>query len=263
VQAAGGNTLKDWAAAKPAVTESEPAIRAMYFAERTGARVYFPHISSRKALDVIRFWRSRFKDVIVETCPHYLTHTREDAFDGSLGKVNPPLRSRSDVDALWEGIIDGVVDVIGSDHNSRPRSKKMTDIWSASAGFPSQGTMLPAVLTEGVKRAVPLPRLVELLCSSPAQVFGRYPQKGTLLPGSDADFVVVDLAQARRPDPASWGSSSDYSLDEGNDLIGWPVATYLRGQPIWTAGAGWADGARGQYVPGGTPSYRVSGRADD
>jgi dihydropyrimidinase len=258
LKAAGEDGLAAWDRSRPAFTEADSIATVGMFSKVTGARVYIPHVSSAAGLaEVRRFGRHR---PIVETCPHYLTHTREDAFDGSLGKVNPPLRSRSDVDALWEGIIDGVVDVIGSDHNSRPRSKKMTDIWSASAGFPSQGTMLPAVLTEGAKRAVPLPRLVELLCSSPAQVFGRYPQKGTLLPGSDADFVVVDLAQARRPDPASWGSSSDYSLDEGNDLIGWPVATYLRGQPIWTADAGWADGARGHYVPGGTPSYRISGR---
>jgi dihydropyrimidinase len=259
LQAAGVDGLVAWDRSRPDFTEADSIATVALFSEVTGARVYIPHVSSARGLaEVRRFGNNR---PIIETCPHYLTHTRDDAFEGSLGKVNPPLRSASDVDALWHGIFDGVVDVIGSDHNSRPRAKKMSDIWSASAGFPSQGTMLPAILTEGVvKRGLPLERAVELMCSSPAQVFGRYPQKGTLLPGADADFVIIDMEQGRAPDPATWGSFSDYSLDEGIDLVGWPVATYLRGRPVWTASDGWSGGVQARYVPGGMPNYRITGR---
>lgn len=262
LQAAGVDGLPAWDLSRPDFTEADSIATVALFSEITGARVYIPHVSSARGLGVARrFGKNR---PIIETCPHYLTHTRDDDFEASLGKVNPPLRSAADVDALWDGIFDGVVDVIGSDHNSRPRAKKMSDIWSATAGFPSQGTMLPAILTEGVaKRGLPLERAVELLCSSPAQVFGRYPQKGTLLPGADADFVIIDLKQEKAPDPATWGSYSDYSLDEGIGLIGWPVATYLRGQAVWTESDGWADDVQARYVPGGMPSYRITGRVGE
>ena len=135
VQAAGGTTLKDWAACKPAVTESEPAIRAMYFAERAGARVYFPHISSRLALDEVRRWRKRYDQVWIETCPHYLTHT-EDSELGGIGKANPPFRSKDDQDALWEAVFDGTIDLVASDHSARRRVTKDKPLWLAAQGFP-------------------------------------------------------------------------------------------------------------------------------
>ena len=165
VQARGGNTLKDWSASKPALTESEPALRAMYLAEELGARVYFPHISSRKALDVIRFWRKRFKDVIVETCPHYLTHT-EDSDLGGMGKANPPFRTKDDQDAIWEAIFDGTVDLVASDHNARKKVNKDKPLWLASQGFPATASMLPVMLSEGYhKRKLPLQRICQLLGS--------------------------------------------------------------------------------------------------
>lgn len=259
LQGLGVGGLAAWDASRPDFTEADAIATVARLAHVTGARVYIPHVSTRAGLEVAAGFGSRRP--LIETCPHYLTHTYEDRFDGSLGKVNPPLRSSSDRDALWAGIDDGTVDVIGSDHNSRPRSRKMTDIWAASAGFPSQGTMLPAVITEGVSgRGIPLARLVQLLCSAPARIFGRYPQKGTLLPGSDADFSILDLDTPRQVDVRAWGSRADYSLDEGIELVGWPLLTFLRGERVWSKEAGWTDDARGRYVPGAMPSYAHSGR---
>jgi len=137
VQAAGGSTLRDWAACKPAETESEPAIRAMYFAERTGARVYFPHISSRLALDEVRKWRKRYDQVWIEPCPHYLTHTQDSDLVG-IGKANPPFRSKDDQDALWEALFDGTIDLVASDHSARRRATKDKPLWLAAQGFESR-----------------------------------------------------------------------------------------------------------------------------
>src|SRR5206468_289173 len=158
----------------------------MYLAEELGARVYFPHISSRKALDVIRFWRSRFKDVIVETCPHYLTHT-EDSDLGGMGKANPPFRTKDDLEAIWEAIFDGTVDLVASDHNARKKVNKDKPLWLASQGFPATASMLPVMLSEGYhKRKLPLQRICQLLGSMPAKVFDLAPLKGSLAPGADA-----------------------------------------------------------------------------
>lgn len=249
MQAAGIDGLRAWHESRPDFTESHDIGTVGQFAGVTGARVYIPHVSTAAGLEAAkRFGTQR---PLLETCPHYLTHTCDDPKLGSLGKVNPPLRPSSDVEALWEAVFDGTIDLIASDHNSRPRANKDKDIWTATAGFPGQGTMLPAIMTEGVvRRGLSMERAVELLCAAPARIFGRYPRKGTLLPGSDADFVLLDMETERTVDPSTWGSYSDYSLYEDRELVGWPTATYVRGRPAWTAEEGWTSEPHGRYVPG-------------
>ena len=248
VQAAGGSTLRDWAACKPAVTESEPAIRAMYFAERTGARVYFPHISSRLALDEVRKWRKRYDQVWIETCPHYLTHT-EDSDLAGMGKANPPFRSRDDQDALWEAVADGTIDLIASDHSGRRRVTKDKPLWLAAQGFPGIATILPVMLSEGYhKRKLPLQRICQLLATAPARIFDLEPVKGRIAPGSDADFTIVDLDRERKVIPAELGSYADYSLYENQVLKGWPVRTIVRGVTVMDDGKIVGPGGHGKYL---------------
>ncbi len=248
VQAAGGSTLKDWSAAKPAITEAEPAVRAMYLAERTGARVYFPHISSRLALDEVRKWRKRYDQVWIETCPHYLTHT-EDSDLGGIGRANPPFRSKDDQDALWEGLFDATIDLVASDHSSRRRATKDKPLWLAAQGFPGIGAILPVLLSEGYhKRKLPLQRICQLLASGPAKIFDLEPVKGRIAPGSDADFTIVDLAKERKFIPAEMGSYADYSLYENQLLKGWPVKTIVRGVTVMDNGKIVGPGGHGKYL---------------
>ena len=248
IQAAGGGTLKDWSASKPAITESEPCIRAMYFAERLGAKVYFPHISSRLALDEVRRWRKRYADVTIETCPHYLTHT-EDSELGGLGKANPPFRTRDDLEALWEAIADGTVDVVASDHVPRKKATKEKPLWLASQGFPGTATMLPVLLSEGYhKRGLSLARICEVLATAPARIFDLAPVKGRIAPGSDADFTLVDLEKERKVVPAELGSYADYSLYENQMLKGWPVKTIVRGVTVVDQGRITGPGGHGKYL---------------
>ena len=248
VQAAGGSTLKDWSASKPAITESEPAIRAMYLAERSGARVYFPHISSRLALDEVRRWRKRYDQVWIETCPHYLTHTEDSELVG-MGKANPPFRSQDDQEALWEALADGTIDVVASDHVARKRSTKDKPLWLASQGFPGTATLLPVLLSEGYhRRQLPLQRICQLLATNPAQIFDLEPRKGRIAPGADADFTLVDLNQEREVVPAELGSYADYSLYEQQTLKGWPVRTIVRGVTVMDQGKIVGHGGHGQYL---------------
>ena len=124
----------------------------MYFAEQLGARIYIPHISSRMALDEVRSWRQRYDEVIVETCPHYLTHT-EDSDLGGIGKANPPFRTQDDQEAMWEAVADGTIDVVASDHVPRKRATKDKPLWLASQGFPGTATHPAGAALGGLSQA--------------------------------------------------------------------------------------------------------------
>lgn len=245
------DSLRDWAEVKPPITESEACLRAMCFAEHLGATIYFPHISSRMALDEVRRWRDRYPRVLVETCPHYLTHDENSSL-GGIGKANPPFRSADDVLALWEGLADGTIDVVASDHVPRKRSTKEVSLWKASQGFPGTATILPVLLHEGYHRGrLSLERIASVLCAKPAEIF-NLPAKGALEIGRDADMTLVDLEERRTVDPVALGSYSDYSLYEGQELRGWPVAAVLRGEIIMERGRLTGEGGYGRYVPRGT-----------
>ncbi|MFZ9505879.1 MAG: dihydroorotase [Burkholderiaceae bacterium] len=248
VQASGGSTLRDWASCKPALTEAEPAIRAMFLAEKLGARVFFPHISTRMTLDEVRFWRGRFDQVFVETCPHYLTHT-EDSDLAGMGKANPPFHTADDREALWEGIADGTIDVVASDHVARKRATKDKSMWLASQGFPGSATILPVLLSEGWhKRRIPLRKLAATVTSGPARIFDLAPVKGSLARGADADFTLVDLERERTVRADELGSYSDYSLYDGWTFKGWPVRTIVRGVTVMDEGRITGAGGHGEYL---------------
>ena len=137
-----------------------------------------------------------------------------------------------------EGIVDGSIDTVGTDHVARKRSTKAgKGIWASSNGFPGVATMLPILLDEGVrKRGVAPERIAQVLSSNAARIY-RMAGKGALVAGYDADLTVVDPALTRAVDPATLESNADYSPFEGMSFTGWPVATYVRGRCIMRDGA--------------------------
>ena len=250
LQKSGADGLRAWDACRPDFVEADDTHTACYFARRTKARLYVVHVSCKEAMDVLREQRQRYDGIYVETCPHFLTHTR-DSEVGLLGKVNPPLRTQDDVEAVWETVFDGTCDVVASDHNSRKREKKQQgSIWKASAGFPGTAMILPVLLSEGVhKRGLTLERVVELTCHNPAKLFNLYPKKGTVQVGSDADIAIVDLDMEKEVKPEELYSHSDYSLYEGWSIKGWPVQTILRGKTVMKDGKIVGDKGYGRFVP--------------
>jgi dihydropyrimidinase len=247
-QAAGRNTLRDWCESKPDFTEAESIIRAAYFAEKTGARIYIPHLSIALGLEEVRRWRERYPHIYLETCPHYLTHTMDDDL-GSLGKANPPLRARADVEALWSGLADGTIEVVAADHVPRKRATKDKPIWQASQGFPGTATILPVLLSEGYhKRGLPLQRIAQVLTCNPARIFGLSRRKGDILVGADGDLTIVDLERVREVRAAELGSYSDYSLYEGWKLKGWPTHTIVRGTVVMEHGKMGGPAGHGKYL---------------
>ena len=252
LRAAGRDDRAAWDEQSPDFLEAENVHRACYFARKTGCTVNIVHLSSKEALDEVRRHRSYpGPRIYVESCPQYL-HFTKYAKAGALAKVNPAPRSDADVEAMWEGVRDGSIDTIGTDHVPRKRSTKEGGIWKATAGFPGVATMLPVLMHEGYhKRGVPIERIAAVTSANAARLYNLH-RKGRLAPGYDADLVVVDAQLQRAVDPAQLRSFADYSPYEGERLTGWPVLTMLRGRVIAQDGAITVpdeEPAYGRYVP--------------
>jgi dihydropyrimidinase len=251
--AAGATGLDLWERLNPGFTETEYAMKALYLAELTGASVYLVHLSSRETVRVLRERYDLAKlNAFGETCAHYLGLT-VDAPCGALAKVNPPVRRAEDQDALWQGLIDGTLQTVGTDHCAAKREMKKVesgDVLQAKLGFPGMATMLPVLVTHGVKkRGMSLRRLVEVYSTNAAKVFGLYPRKGTLAVGSDADMALVDLNRERVAS-ASWiKGASDFSVFEGQKLYGFPERTLVRGRTVYHCGEITVPGGYGAYLP--------------
>jgi dihydropyrimidinase len=234
LKAAGRVDLAAWDDARPPFVEAEAVRRVAYFAQFAGCDLYLVHMTNRMSLQQIQEIRATMPGLrlAVETCPHYLTHSCEDPI-GSVGKVNPPLRRREHLPALWEAILDGTVDTLGSDHVGRSVATKAGTIWEASAGFPSGPQLLPVLITEGhLRRGLALERIAELSALRPAQLLKCADRKGDIRVGLDADLAIVDLATQRRSDPAWLGTFADYSLYQDVPLAGWSRHTLVRGVPV-------------------------------
>jgi dihydropyrimidinase len=245
---AGRDDLSAWSESRPDFTEAENIRRALYLGEQVNCAVYIPHLSCRKSLDAVREHRARgTTPAYIETCPHYLTHTK-DAPIGLLGKVNPPLREERDRTALWSAMAAGDVDTVGTDHCGVRREVKSPDIWTAVPGFPGMATLLPVLLTGVARGLLDLRTVATVTALRTAEIFNLAPRKGSLLPGSDADIVMVDPGLTRRVSAGSLGSRSDFSIYEGEELTGWPVLTMVRGRVAMEEGRVLSRPGDGRYL---------------
>jgi allantoinase len=250
-RAQGRRSALDWALSRPSSTELEAVRRSLEMAGATGARLHFVHISTGAAARLIAEARAAGQDVSVETCPHYLCLDESDLQRlGTFGKCAPPLRSRADVEELWQALFDGAIDWIASDHSPCPPGMKETDdIWTAWGGLGGVQTLLPTLLTEGVHgRGLSLPRLVSLTAGNPARRLGLYPRKGVLDPGSDADLALVDLDKTWTLEPADLRTRWPINPLVGCTFTGQVRATLVRGTVVWQDGAARAAPGFGQPV---------------
>ena len=248
--AAGRQDTAAWSDARPEFGELEAIRRMALFAEAAGVQLLIPHMGVGLGSEFLprKVW-GRGK-VATETCPHYLVFEK-DTDRGVQGKVNPPLRSAAQVDALWQRLTDGTIDVMGSDHCPFTRAVKGSDLWSARAGITAGSAMiLPSLLSEGVRRGrLDLSQLVALTSRNAARLFGLYPRKGALEVGSDADLVIVDLDREVKVDLATLNSVVDFSPYEGYVAHGWAAATVAGGEIVYQDGKVVAGRPRGRYLP--------------
>jgi dihydroorotase-like cyclic amidohydrolase len=242
-------TLADWEFAHPADAEALAIQTALYLSKVAGAHLYVVHLSSRQGLEVVRNARRQGLRFTVETTTPYLGIASDDP-NGFLVKMVPPVRTKDHHDALWQGVLEGSINTVGTDNTSRARATKRPEggLHGARPGLPALGTHLPALLHYGRLRGVPLELLVDRATRAPAKVYGIYPKKGTIAVGSDADLAIVDLDLEREVRAEDLLGMSDFSPFEGKTLRGWPVATVKAGQIV--ARDGKIVGTRtGRYLP--------------
>ncbi|HTA09999.1 MAG TPA: amidohydrolase family protein, partial [Streptosporangiaceae bacterium] len=204
--------------ARPVSAEVEAVDQAIGLARQTGAPIYIVHLSSAAALDRCRAARAAGLPVYVETRPLYLHLTRERFGEPDAAKYvgAPPLRDRSDREALWRGLAAGEVDTVCSDHAPWTLEAKLDpalDVVTARQGVADLETLMPMLFSEGVLAGrISLDRFVELTSASAARLFGLYPRKGAIAVGSDADLALWDPAERRVIDGARMQSRAGYSV---------------------------------------------------
>lgn len=213
----------------PAAAEEVMVYRDVSLAQLTGGRVHIAHISTEGSVRIIRDAKKLAINVTAETCPHYFTAT-QDAVAGynTLAKVNPPLRTQSDLEAIREGVRDGTIDVIATDHAPHHSNEKIKEFDVAPPGISGLETALGlslALVDDGI---IDLKRLVSMMTSVPASIVGI--DKGTLREGGDADIVIVNLEEQYVVNPAEFASKGKNTPFEGYKLKGRPVATVAGGR---------------------------------
>ena len=232
LQAAGRHDPIAHLAARPPVVAVEAVSRAAILAEWTGARIHILHVSSGDELRPLREAKARGVDITAETCPHYLL-LDEHAYTekGSLIRVNPPVREKTHQDQLWAAVRDRTIDMIATDHAPHSTSEKHNDdIWRADCGFSGVETQMPLMLSQVVAGRMTLNDYVRMTSTAPAWAFGLYPRKGALLPGSDADLVVVDLDREHTIASATLQTKGPSTPFDGTRVKGVPIHTLVRGR---------------------------------
>ncbi len=221
---------------RPTVAEDIAVVRDILLAEYADARIHIAHISSKNALDIVRQAKKRGVKVTAEVTPHHLTMTDEavNLFDTST-KVNPPLRSQADVEAMIEGLRDGTIDAIVTDHSPHAEEEKDVEYRYAPSGFPGIETAVGVLLTDLYHEdKLSLPQIVEKLTAGPAKAFNL--TKGVLDVGAAADITVIDPDRQWVVDAADFYTRGTHSPFAGRKLKGKAVMTIVDGKIVMQDG---------------------------
>ena len=272
---AEGHKSVEWhALTRPAWGAGDAILRVAGMAKSADAPLYIVHMNTAIGADMLKYSREHGVKVMGETCPQYLFFTIDEMRrpDGAKWVCSPPMRTKADNARLWQAIERGEMQTIGTDHcpffydGTKPiiyegkeiaipgKELGVDDFTKIPNGLPAVGDRLPVMWTEGVVKGRITPnQFVALTSTNPAKIFGMYPRKGALLPGSDADIVIWDPKCKVTHGAAHSHQRTDYNLFEGWELEGYPEKVFLRGKLI-VDGDEWL-GERG----GGEFIKRVSG----
>ncbi len=245
-----GNPLKDYSDARPSFSEKMAIKEVEVLVSQTNCPVNLLHLSSLDAVEAGKevVEKNPGLNILLEGTLHHLGLSNEIAY-GKLGKVNPPIRERHHVEALWKAVIDGDIKTVVSDSACASKKIKEGDIWTSLAGFGGAEIMFPLLLTEGYrKRGLSLERIAELTSYNPAIYHNLYPKKGTISVGSDADLTIIDLEKEKEVSVDILHSAQDFTPFEGNKYKGWPVYTILRGKIILENDRIMGKPGDGQYI---------------
>jgi dihydropyrimidinase len=242
---------------RPTIAEAEAVNRAIALAEIAHAPVYIVHLSSEDALNQVREARSRGIPAFAETCPQYLLLSIDElnrpGFEGAKYVFTPPLREKENLPKLWDGLKDDNLQVVSTDHcpfcfeDQKVLGKN--DFTKIPNGGPGIENRLQLLHHHGVNEGkLSLNRFVEIVSTAPAKIFGMYPKKGTLAPGSDADIVVWDPKAEHVISAKTHNMRVDYSMFEGFRVRGNTRQVYSRGELIVQNGKYLGKPGRGAYL---------------
>ncbi|MBY0688952.1 allantoinase AllB [Microbacterium marinilacus] len=236
---AHGPVFRDFVASRPPAAEVAAIRLVIEAARRTGARAHIVHVAAGEALAEVRAAQREGVRLTVETCPHYLTLRAEDVPDGAgTFKCCPPIRDAANQDVLWEGVLDGTVTAIVSDHSpATPDLKLRPDLGEAWGGIAGVQTGLSAVWTEARRRGIPLERVLPLFTTGPADLV-RLPGRGRIAPGAPAHLAVFDSELPFTVDADALEYRNKLSPWHGAALTGAVVETWLHGRPVYRRGEG-------------------------
>jgi dihydroorotase len=228
-----------WEQSRPALCEAESIAHIMFMAENFGTMLHIVHASTKQAVQMVGDAKKRGLRFTAETQPHYLLRVADDmAKVGPLLKMNPPVRTKEHQDALWEGLLDGSIDMLATDHSPHTLEEKGCDIngkmtksaiWDCISGFCGVETAAPLMLTQVNKGRMSLNHYVKVASENPAKVWQMYPKKGAIRLGSDGDVTVVDMEKKMKIDPNKLHSKNKPTPWGGWEVEGVPIYTIVRG----------------------------------
>jgi len=255
---AAGNTAPHFhALTRPPETEGEATNRAIQLARVAGAPLYVVHVSCKEAVDPIARAREAGWDVWGETCTQYFfidyTYLERPNFEGAKYVYTPPPRPIENQEVLWHAVRSDILSAVSTDHCAfrwdTQKSMGRDDFSKIPNGGPGLENRLHMIHEFGVRAGrISLNRMVELLSTNPAKLFGLYPRKGTIAPGSDADVVVFDPEKQHLITAANQHSKTDYNLYEGTEVTGSPETVLVRGTVVVDDGELKVEPGFGQYV---------------
>ena len=253
--AQGGPEPLAWCRARPAAAEVDAIRRLLVCMRGAGksVRAHVVHVSCAAGLAEVDAARNRGVAITAETCPHYLAFTEAD-FEriGPPLKCAPPIRDAETRKALWQEVLAGRVDLIGSDHSPCPAAAKQKgehDIWRAWGGVAGIQATLPVLITDGLHaRGLSFERIAHLTATGPAQLFGLYPRKGAIAVGADADFAIVDPEARWTFDADALQTRSGVSAYLGREFVGRVTRTIVRGRTVFVDGEVVGRPGWGQFV---------------
>ena len=228
-----------WEESRPSIAEGESVAHALYFAETFGTKLHIYHMSSKEAAVIVRDAKARGLPVTAETGPHYLLRDNEDMRKvGPLLKMNPPVRNKEHAEMLWDGLLNGYVDMIATDHSPHTLDEKGADlegkmtkstIWDCISGFCGVETGVPLMLTQVNNGRLTINQYVRLASENPARVWQVYPKKGAIRLGSDGDVTIVDMDKEGTIDAHKLHSKNKPTPWHGWKTRGLPIFTIVRG----------------------------------
>ncbi len=246
----------------PEVTEADASGRFADIADYTGCPAYIVNLTCEGALNAVRNATRRNQKVFVETCIQYLlldASLYEKDFEGAKWVMSPPLRQKKDQETLWAGINQGLVHVVATDHCPFMWQQKLMgekDFAAIPNGHPAIENRMELLYSEGVhKGRISLNKYVEVACTNPAKIFGMFPRKGTIAPGSDADIVLFDPLARHTLSVSNHHMNVDYSAYEGRELTGKVRTVLLRGKVAIDNGKCLVEKGNGKFIP----RSRISG----